>query len=140
VAAKGVSLVDTIDFSFDSQTEDEAIERLNSGFIRAYLSNDYPIDGTLQFSFLDSNKLVLFDLFETPSLVLGAEVNANDDVIPTRSQADVPIDSEKIELLGAAHSIMVTALLSTTGVDSVRLNSGQKIDYRLVVDVNARVN
>lgn len=140
VAAKGVSLVDTIDFSFDSQTKDEAIERLNSGFIRAYLSNDYPIDGTLQFSFLDSNKLVLFDLFETPSLVLGAEVNANDDVIPTRSQADVPIDSEKIELLGAAHSIKVTALLSTTGVDAVRLTSGQKIDYRLVVDVNARVN
>lgn len=120
-----------------SDTLDLAIElpdqagRIQSGALRLYLENEYPIDAAIQGFMLDGDGVVLDSLLENRSVISGA----TQDGIVSESVIEVPMDQDRFRRLEQAESMIISAHISTTNGDSVAIKSNQSIQFKLVADM-----
>jgi hypothetical protein len=138
VSAKGLQLSDTFDFNYRPDEKNNPLDRLNYGTMRFILSNGYPIEAGVQFYLMDSIGNQLDSLLLERTWIAGA-VEEQSGLVekPAKSVLEVPIDQELFMTMELANRMRVNAILNTVGLDSVHIRANQKLDFKVVADINA---
>ena len=137
VSASGVLLSDTSEFSFNAPEPSNPLDRVNQGLVRLIVENWYPIDAEMQIFLLDSMELSMDSLLTKPTLIGGAIEELGSVGTPTKTIVEIPIDQPLFDELELTSYLRVRTELNTTGMDTVHLRSDGRIDYKLVLDLNA---
>lgn len=138
--AKNFVLVDSMPFSFNEDVPDE----VESGLIRTYNSNGFPIDINLQVYFVDSLYNTL-DSLVSPSQILlkSGTVNATTGRVTsaTPTTFDATINKARLLKLKNAKNIVIRGSASTTnsGTTDVKIYSDYTLGFKLGVQVQMRV-
>lgn len=138
--AYGFSVTDTIEFSFS-----ENVNNIESLMFRVNVVNGFPAQLEAQVEVLDTNKNVLFTLFQTAENVLEpAPVNSSGRVIePIQKITDIFLNENQISLLKDAGFIVVSGVAEswngTTG-QVVKIFEDYVIDLKLGMQVQGKFN
>jgi hypothetical protein len=134
------SLTISKQYEFDGLGIDDIME----GIVKVKTINELPLDAAVQLYFVDGTGEVLDSLFTTPSIIEGAQVDAdgftqdNAEVI-----MEVPIIQGKIDRINQAEYLLVRAEMQTTnqgsvpvkfsGTDKLQVSIGlrAKVEYKL---------
>lgn len=133
---KGVSLADTLDFSFSNPLDVVHWLELNLD-----VNNGFPLEASLQVHFLDENNRLLVELFAAAEQQNIIESGILDDqgrvIAPGRKNTRMVLDISQIEDLFRARRIAVSSWMRTTdnGSKMVKLYS----DYSLEISLGARL-
>lgn len=137
VGARGLFLQDTFKFKYNAPSGQNQADRINSGSLNFILDNGYAVDARVQFFLLDSLGNQLDSLLMAPYWINGGVESADGlTVTPARSIMEIPVNQTKISLMEMASDIRFEALLNTTGIDSIHVRTDQKIDFKVVADLN----
>ena len=135
IAASNFNLSDTIDISLD---EEDNIENVQFGQLKAYIDNTFPFEGELQLYLVENNSItdsIFFQNGINGSLQLG---NPSQNVAQSVLIAEV--SQEKFENLKNANALHIRAILNTANSDEVKFYNDQRIDLNLVLEANYLVN
>ncbi len=138
--AKNFLLVDSIPFTFSQSIPDQ----VQSGLIRTYNSNGFPMDIDLQVYFVDSLYNVLDSLVSPNQILLkSGVVNATTGLVtsPTSTIFDATVDKARLLKLKNAKNLVIKAIANTTnsGATDVKIYSDYKLDFKLGVQVQMHV-
>ncbi len=138
VGLDGLELVDTLDFTFEREAENDPLEQLNYGFVNIHVRNAYPMQAGLQLYMQDTSGVVFDSLFTSRQWIASGGVNASGRVTDTiQSKIELPIDQERFDQFEKTASLRAVANLNTTELDSVGIYSDGFIDVKIVGDFNA---
>lgn len=133
-SATGIVLQDTLDVDL-SGTEDSEI---TSAALKLKLSNEFPLDGTIQLALTDDKYVLLTPLLtaDQTHLIKGSTVNANGDLQSVGSYDNsIELDKEKIDnLFKAKHIILVAALQTSRNTQGSAQDVKFKADYSLSIE------
>ncbi|TNE54829.1 MAG: hypothetical protein EP338_05785 [Bacteroidetes bacterium] len=109
--AYGFSISDTLDFSFDQETD-----LIDNVTFRIIVDNGFPVRVGTQLMVLDENMNKLFDVFLNPEdIVEPAKVDVNGKVSQrVQKITDIPLSREQIDKLSKAKKVVVYGEASTT--------------------------
>ena len=139
--AKNFMLVDTTAFSFSQNIPDQ----VESGIIRTYNANGFPMDIDLQVYFVDSLYTKLDSLVIIPNFILlkSGVVNLTTGRVtsPTETIYDATFDKTRLQKLKNATKIIIHAIASTTnaGTTDVKIYSDYKLDVKLGVQLQLHI-
>lgn len=105
----GFQLIDTLDFPV------EAFQNVLSGVIRTDITNEFPLDVTVQAYFVDESFTVLDSLKLTPVKVLkSSSIDGNGDLVEASNFVEnIDLDETKVENIKNAKQIILVSNLST---------------------------
>jgi len=129
----GFIVTDTFDYELDSPDEIESI------LFRILTTNAFPLEAEMQLTFVDSAWTVLGTLLEAQEKVIeGASVSgppAYRTTEPGRKTVIAEVDHDKLRDIDQTRKLILTAKLSTTNAQNVKIYS----DYRLDVSIGSKV-
>lgn len=109
VIADSLVLVDTLDFSLNSQSGNE----VESGTFKLLVDNGFPFDATTSLYFLDDSELIIDSLWSSQT-IYRASVGANGKVDnETRSVIEFEVDADKMNVIKSASKMYVVARFHT---------------------------
>ncbi len=130
--AKNYVVLDTIS---DLDLGEDLSERAESGMIRIYNSNGFPLDANFQLYFVDANFNKLDSLMSTTELLKAAAVDGSTGKVTTPNvfTKDVVINNSQLTNLGKAKHLLVQVTINTVngGADNVRLYSDYELDLKM---------
>lgn len=101
------------------------------------ITNKFPLDAILQFTFVDKNGNKLFTLFDSPEgeyIIASAVVNEHGEVVsPTNKESSLALTAQKIQMLKETESLEVRVKLQTAeqGSVPVKIYTHQAIDLKM---------
>lgn len=111
------------------------IEQISEGEFKLIVENELPISATLQFYFLQGNKLIVDSLFqEIPQLVEAAVVDDNGNVTTARETTTfITIPATQMQNIIEASQVQVEATFQTAGngLQDVVIKGDQTINFRM---------
>lgn len=139
--AKNFILIDSMPFSFN----EDVPEQVESGLIRTYNSNGFPIDIDMQVYFVDSLYTILDSLVSPNQILLkSGTVNAVTGRVTAATQTifDVTLNKARLLKLKNAKNIVIQAKASTTnsGTTNVKIYSDYSLGFKLGVQVQMHVD
>lgn len=140
--AKNFVLVDSIPFDF-SDTE-FVPDEVESGLIRTYNSNGFPIDIDMQVYFVDSLYVTLDSLVSPNQILLkSGTVNPATGRVTSAKETifDATVNKARLLKIKNAKNIIIKAKASTTnsGTTNVKIYSDYTLGFKLGVQVQMRV-
>lgn len=137
VSTTGLFLTDTFAFNYLAPKDGNQLDRVNYGSLRFILDNGYAIEARVQFYLMDSLGMQLDSLLVAPTWIAGGTESADGlTVVPARSILEVPVNQARLGLMEAATEIRLETMLNTTGIDSIHVRSDQKMEFKVVADLN----
>jgi hypothetical protein len=128
--ADSLVLVDTIDFSFNSQGNGE----VESGTFTLLVNNGFPFDATTTLYFMDDNDVVIDSLWKDESIIRG-NIDGNGKVISTnQSQITFDITKERMDLIKTAEKIYIIA-----GFHTFDITNPSAVHYKIFSYYNFKV-
>lgn len=128
-------LIDTIDFNF------EGVDELESGLIKLYCENTFPIDVEIQVYFVDSSYQVIDSLFDATidkEVIKAAPVNmAGRSIGINAHSTEVEVDKDRLKELVVGRYAIIHAELNTLDYQN-QTNVAIYDDYRLNVNLGAK--
>jgi hypothetical protein len=110
------ALTITKQFDFDGL----GIDEIREGVVRVKTLNEIPLDAAVQVYFVDASGAVLDSLFTNPSIIEGAQVDADGF---TQDNAmvitEVPVIQAKVDRINEAEYLLVRAEMYTTSQGTV---------------------
>jgi hypothetical protein len=129
----GFTVTDTFDYELDSPDKIESI------LFRILTTNSFPLEAEMQLTFVDSAWTVLGTLLEAQEKVVeGATVSgppAYRTTEPGRKTVIAEVNHDKLQDIDQTRKLILTAKLSTTQAQNVKIYS----DYRLDVSIGTKV-
>ncbi|CAG5085495.1 hypothetical protein [Parvicella tangerina] len=138
--AYGFTVSDTIEFSFS-----EEVEYIESLMFRINVDNGFPVELLGQAAVLDSNKNVLFTLWDAPeNIIASAPVDGNGRVTESFQKiTDIYLDQDQINQIGNAAYLVIggdAQSLSGPSGEIVKLFEDYVIDLRVGMQVQGKFN
>ena len=116
------------------------IDDIRESIVRVKTINELPLDAAVQVYFVDVSGAVLDSLFTNPSIIEGAQVDAdgftqdNAEVI-----TEVPVTLEKVERINQAEYLSVRAEMYTTNQGTVPVKFSVTDKLQLSIGLQAKV-
>ncbi len=141
--ASNIILTDTVDTDFGNM---EA-SKIATASLKTNVTNELPLDATIQFYFVDQNYTLLDSLLDSTqsNIVKGSLVTAAGD-LQTASVSDklIPLDGSKISKVFTCKKIIIKAVLNTskdaTGAQvNVKFKSSYKIDIKIGLEATLKI-
>lgn len=135
--ADSLVLVDTLDFSFNSQGKGE----VESGLFKLLVDNGFPFDATTTLYFMDDNNVLIDSLWKDQTIIRG-DIDGNGRVVnTTQSVIEFNIPKERMELIKTATQIYVVAGFHTFDAtdplaEHYKIYSNYNFKVKLVGDFN----
>lgn len=135
--ADSLVLVDTLDFSFNSQGNGE----VESGLFKLLVDNGFPFDATTTLYFMDDNNNLIDSLWKDQTILRG-QVDGNGRVSnTTQSVIEFNIPKERMDLIKTATQIYVVAGFHTFDAtdplaEHYKIYSNYNFRVKLVGDFN----
>lgn len=135
--ADSLVLVDTLDFSFNSQGKGE----VESGLFKLIVDNGFPFDATTTLYFMDDNDNLIDSLWKDQTILRG-DIDGNKKVSnSTQSVIEFNIPKERMELIKTATQIYVVAGFHTFDAadplaEHYKIYSNYNFRVKLVGDFN----
>lgn len=133
LVANKLELRDTIDFSFDVDTN--TTKKIIGGQLTLLADNGFPFEAAIQIYLVDNN------YNKTDSLISYGKITAapldvtNKVSLKKRSKLIIPLDQNKITKLRKSKKLLITANFSSVpSINSVKIYSDYSIDFKLVGD------
>ncbi len=122
--ASGILLGDTVAIDLSSVNQSQ----ISEATLKIKITNEMPLDGSVQFYLTDSNYVIQDQLLDTSqtSFIKGSTVTASGDLQKaTLSEQTIPILKEKVNKIFTAKYIIIAAIMSTS-----KDASGNAIDVK----------
>ena len=109
--ASGIAASDTIDFSYDQN-----VNNIESVMFRLYTENGFPLAFNGQATFVDSDYVPVFNLFNSPTQIVTAAPVNNLGLVTSASiyTTDININDAKILLMKNVKHIIISGIAETT--------------------------
>jgi hypothetical protein len=138
--ALGFMIADTIPFAIG----DDFSENLQSGLMRLYNANGFPVDVGLQVYFTDSLYATLDSLITPSQLILkSGPVDASTGRVSSKEEntLDVTFTKERLKKISSCKYIMVKAYIGTSqaGTVNVKFYSDYILDIKLGLQLEANI-
>lgn len=135
----GFELRDTLDFPTD------IFNNVVEGYIRANITNEFPVDVTVQAYFVNDNYEILDSLDVTPIEVLqSSSVNATTGELEEASEnvTDIELSEGKADRIKEATKIILVSTMATAnnGATNAKFYSSYSIGIKLAVFATVRVS
>jgi hypothetical protein len=116
------------------------IDDIGECIVRVKTVNELPLDAAVQVYFLDGNDVVLDSLFANPSIIEGAQVDA-DGFTPDHVEliTEVPVTQEKVDRINLAEHLLVRAEMHSTNQGSVPVKFSVIDKLQVSIGVRAKV-
>ena len=130
------ALTTTQQYDFDGL----GIDDITEGVVRVKSLNELPLDAGVQVYFVDISGTVLDSLFANPSIIEGAQVNAegftedNAEVI-----TEVPVTQAKVDRINQAEYLLVRAEMYTTNAGTVPVKFSLNDHIQVSIGFQAKV-
>lgn len=123
-------------FDFDGLGIDDVAQ----SFIRLKTINELPLDVNIQVYFTDVSGNVLDSLFTNPSVIQGADVDA-DGFTQTSAEliSELTISQAKVDRIEQAEYLVLTATMSTTSNGTIPVKFSATDQIRISLGVNTRI-
>ncbi|MCF8379116.1 MAG: hypothetical protein K9H49_06025 [Bacteroidales bacterium] len=132
-SAENFKIADTVDFNMNNLDEIESLVFVVS------VNNGFPINAEVQLEFVDSVYNVVQTLLQNNEmLMLAAPVSSAPDykvIFPTNKVTEIEIIGEELKNLQMARKILITAILSTTSGQVVKIYD----DYDITLQLGAKI-
>lgn len=133
----GFNLIDTLDFPT------EAFKNVLVGNIKTEITNEFPLDVSVQAYFVDENYLILDSLKNTPVQVLKSSTidPANGDIVSAATfQEDIELTEAKVDnIKNAVKIILVSSMETASGGSNAKFYTKYGMDIRLGVYAKVKV-
>lgn len=133
----GFQLRDTLDFPV------EAFQNVLSGYIRTDITNEFPVDVSVQAYFVDESFNVLDSLKITPVQVLkSSTIDGNGDLVEASNFIEnIDLDEDKVNNIKAATQIVLVSSLSTaSGGSNAKFYTKYGMDIKLGVYAKVKLD
>lgn len=128
--ATNLTLVDTLDLKIDS------LNAIQDGSLELLATNSFPFDADVQLYVLDAQLNIADSLFTT-TLAPSAMLDVSNIVIqPTNTTLKAFVSSSKMNFIKNNPKVIVKVRYNTRGTGHVDLYSYQKMDLKLIGDLN----
>jgi hypothetical protein len=123
-------------FDFDGL----GIDDIEQSFIKLKTVNELPLDVDIQIYFTDVSGNVLDSLFTNPSIIKGANVDAN-GFTETGAEwtSEVTVTQAKIDRIEQAEYLVMTATMSTTNKGTVPVKFAATDKIKIALGVHTRI-
>ncbi|MCD4697439.1 MAG: hypothetical protein K8S16_14490 [Bacteroidales bacterium] len=132
-SAMGFKIADTVDFNMSNLDEIESL------MFVVDIENGFPINAELQREFVDSSYNVVHNLLpENEMLIIGAGVSSAPEyrvISPSSKITEIQLFKDELNNLESARQILITAVLSTTEGQVVKIYD----DYDILLRLGAKV-
>jgi hypothetical protein len=134
----GFKLIDTLDFPTD------AFKNVLVGNIKTEITNEFPLDVTVQAYFVDSNYMILDSLKSTPVQVLKSSVidPSNGEMVSASTfYEDIELTEAKVEnIKNAIKIILVSDMATASGGANAKFYTKFGMDIRLGVYAKVKID
>lgn len=140
IGLEGLVLQDTFAFTLEEENPEKGADRINSGFLKLDLDNEYPLAARVQLYVEDENRALLDSLLPAPQTIEATMVDANNRAIGSaQSLIEIPVNQEVVNLLRAGSFIRFKAIIDTYNKQVVNIYDDHSIRFKLVGDLNVNV-
>jgi hypothetical protein len=133
----GFQLIDTLDFPT------EAFKNVLTGSIRTEITNEFPLDVTVQAYFIDENYIILDSLRGSAVQVLKSSViDLNGEIVsPTSFKENIELTEAKVDnIKNATKIILVSSMSTASGGSNAKFYTKYGMDIRLGVYAKVKVD
>jgi len=133
-SAKGISISDTLELSFDEDFDETTVER---AALKLKIENEFPLQADLQIFFADENYQVTGSLFnEKKHIIVACDVDSEGNMVPGGAGVYddiIEIDKEDFNQLLKSEYLIMRAEMSTKKDGDNYPNVKLKKDYKLSI-------
>lgn len=133
LVANDLTLADTVDFNFSSNTDN-----INSGKLYLFIDNGFPFTAETQLYLLDANLTIVDSLLNVPNTILAPPLDANFMCVGQKlTKLTIPVDEKKIQLLKNTNKMFIKMKYNTASQPNhVKIYSFYEMNVKIVGDVN----